>query len=172
MDAITMPIRAPGALRVTLGGVKLIEKAPALQDIEVSENGVYSAEEGYDGLGRVTVSVETAPPALQDIEVTQNGVYEAAEPYDGLGRVTVSVPETIPALQDIEVSENGVYSAAEPFDGLGRVSVDVPPSGEPIASAALPTPDAALAGKIYLYTGEATDSLTPGDYYLCAEVEA
>lgn len=138
MDAITMPIRAPGALRVTLGGVKLIEKAPALQDIEVSANGVYSADDAHDGLGRVTVSV----------------------------------PETIPALQDIEVSANGVYEADDAHDGLGRVSVDVPPSGEPIASAVLPAPDAALAGKIYLYTGEATDSLTPGNYYLCAEVEA
>ena len=172
MDAITMPIRAPGALRVTLGGVKLIEKAPALQDIEVSQNGVYSAEEGYDGLGRVTVSVPETIPALQDIEVSANGVYEAAEPYDGLGRVTVAVETAPPALQDIEVSANGVYAAEDGYDGLGRVTVSVPPSGEPIASAVLPAPEAALAGKIYLYTGEATDSLTSGDYYLCAEVEA
>ncbi len=138
MDSIRMRIRAADTLRAALGGTKLIEKEAALQDIEVTQNGVYSAEAGYDGLGRVTVAVETAPPALQDIEVTENGVYSAAEPYDGLGRVTVSVP----------------------------------PSGEPLVTAVLPTPEAALAGKIYLYTGEATDDLTSGDYYLCAEVEA
>ncbi len=138
MDSIRMRIRAADTLRAALGGTKLIEKEAALQDIEVSANGIYSAEAGYDGLGRVTVAVETAPPALQDIEVSANGVYAAEEGYDGLGHVTVSVP----------------------------------PSGEPIASAVLPAPDAALAGKIYLYTGEATDTLTSGDYYLCAEVEA
>lgn len=172
MDSIRMRIRAADTLRAALGGTKLIEKEAALQDIEVSANGIYSAEDGFDGLGRVTVSVETAPPALQDIEVSANGVYAAEEGYDGLGRVTVSVEAPPPALQDIEVSQNGVYEADEPYDGLGRVTVDVPPSGEPIASAVLPTPEAALAGKIYLYTGEATDDLTSGDYYLCAEVEA
>ena len=171
MDSIRMRIRAADTLRAALGGTKLIEKEAALQDIEVSANGVYAAEAGYDGLGRVTVAVEATPPALQDIEVSANGVYEADDGYDGLGRVTVSVPETIPALQDIEVSENGIYAADEPYDGLGRVTVSVPPSGEPIASAVLPAPDAALAGKIYLYTGEATDDLTSGDYYLYAEVE-
>ena len=172
MDSIRMRIRAADTLRAALGGTKLIEKEAALQDIEVSENGVYSAEAGYDGLGRVTVSVETAPPALQDIEVSQNGVYSAEDGYDGLGRVTVAVETAPPALQDIEVSANGVYEADDGFDGLGRVTVSVPPSGEPIASAVLPAPEAALAGKIYLYTGEATDDLTSGDYYLCAEVEA
>lgn len=172
MDSIRMRIRAADTLRAALGGTKLIEKEAALQDIEVSANGVYSAEEGYDGLGNVTVAVETAPPALQDIEVSENGIYAAEEPYDGLGRVTVAVEAPPPALQDIEVTANGVYAAEEGFDGLGRVTVSVPPSGEPIASAVLPAPEAALAGKIYLYTGEATDDLTSGDYYLCAEVEA
>ncbi len=172
MDSIRMRIRAADTLRAALGGTKLIEKEAALQDIEVSENGVYEAEAGYDGLGRVTVAVEAPPPALQDIEVSANGVYAAEEGYDGLGRVTVAVETAPPALQDIRVTQNGIYAADIGYDGLGHVTVSVPPSGEPIASAVLPAPDAALAGKIYLYTGEATDDLTSGDYYLCAEVEA
>ena len=113
MDSIRMRIRAADTLRAALGGTKLIEKEAALQDIEVSANGVYEADDGYDGLGRVTVSVPETIPALQDIEVTENGVYSAEAGYDGLERVTVAVETAPPALQDIEVSENGVCAEVE-----------------------------------------------------------
>lgn len=40
--------------------VAVPERDVVLQNIEVTENGTYSAEEGYDGLGQVTVNVEAS----------------------------------------------------------------------------------------------------------------
>ena len=59
------------------------------QDKTFTENGSYSADSGYTGLGIVKVDVQ---PKNQDITVTENGTYTADEGYTGLGTVTVDVP--------------------------------------------------------------------------------
>lgn len=61
------------------------------QDITIKENGTYTADEGYTGLGEVIVEVPPTPPNNQDISVTKNGTYIADEGYTGLGIVTVNV---------------------------------------------------------------------------------
>ena len=65
------------------------------QDITVTENGTYTAEDGYTGLGTVEVNVPTGSGVEiknQDIEVTKNGTYTADAGYTGLGTVNVNIP--------------------------------------------------------------------------------
>jgi len=64
------------------------------QDKTITENGVYTADEGYTGLGEVTVDVLSANN--EDKVILENGVYEAdyEEGYTGLGEVTVAVNAT------------------------------------------------------------------------------
>lgn len=65
------------------------------QDITVTENGTYTAEDGYTGLGTVEVNVPTGSGVEiknQDITVTVNGSYTADAGYTGLGTVNVNVP--------------------------------------------------------------------------------
>ena len=76
-------------------------EAPELQDktIEITENGNQSvtADEGFDGLGNVdiTVNVETPAPNLQDksITITENGtlIITADEGFDGLNKVEIVI---------------------------------------------------------------------------------
>jgi hypothetical protein len=61
------------------------------QDLTVTENGTYIADEGYTGLGEVIVDVPPTPPNNQDISVTKNGTYIADSGYSGLGIVAVNV---------------------------------------------------------------------------------
>lgn len=96
------------------------------QDKTITENGVYTADSGYTGLGEVTVSVPTPEPVLEDISVNENGTYTAGAGYDGLGEVVVAVPTPEPVLEDMTIQVNGVYTADEGYDGLGEVTVSVP----------------------------------------------
>ena len=59
------------------------------EDITVTQNGEYTASEGYTGLG--TVTVNTPVINNQDMTITENGEYTASEGYTGLGTVTVEV---------------------------------------------------------------------------------
>lgn len=64
------------------------------QDLTITENGTYSADEGFTGLGTVEVNVPTGGGTEinnQDIEVTENGTYTADAGYTGLGTVSVNV---------------------------------------------------------------------------------
>jgi hypothetical protein len=96
------------------------------QDITVTENGKYTADSGYTGLGVVKVDVQ---PNNQDKNITANGTYRADSGYTGLGEVVVAVPPTPPNNQDITVKENGTYTADEGYTGLGTVTVEVPTGG-------------------------------------------
>lgn len=65
-----------------------IKVLPLLQKREITENGIYSADEGYCGIERVNVNVM---PPLQDKQVLKSGVVTADEGYYGLGTVTVNI---------------------------------------------------------------------------------
>lgn len=69
---------------IVVGGDKIRN-----QDKTITQNGVYTADDGFTGLGEVTVNV---PIRNQDKTITQNGQYSADDGYAGLGKVTVSVP--------------------------------------------------------------------------------
>ncbi len=64
---------------------------PVLQDIEVTENGEYTADGSADGLGTVKVNVEPQP-VLEELTVTENGEYEPSEEVNGFSKVNVNVP--------------------------------------------------------------------------------
>lgn len=49
--------------------VAVPEREVVLQDIEVTENGTYTAEEGYDGLGQVTVNVPLDDGGTQGVDL-------------------------------------------------------------------------------------------------------
>lgn len=72
----------------TVGIYQKVTQEIKLQDKTVTENGEYSADAGFDGLGEVTVAVEAK---LQDKTITENGEYTADSGFDGLGKVTVDV---------------------------------------------------------------------------------
>lgn len=65
---------------------------PVLQNKTITENGSYTADQNYDGLGTVIVNVQGSTINNQDKEITANGTYTADEGYTGLGTVTVNVP--------------------------------------------------------------------------------
>ena len=62
-----------------------------LQSKTATSNGVYSPDEGFDGLSQVEVNVA---PKLQTKTITENGTYTANTGYDGLSQVTVNVATT------------------------------------------------------------------------------
>lgn len=92
------------------------------QNITVIENGVYSADPGYTGLGTVKVQV---PNQTEQLSVTTNDVYEAPEGKLGYSKVTVDVPKLL-NLQDKTVTMNGTYTFEPEYNGLGEVTVNVP----------------------------------------------
>ena len=64
---------------------------PVLEELEVTENGTYTAPDGVDGYNKVNVNVPEPEIVLQDKTITENGTYGADSGYDGLGSVTVDV---------------------------------------------------------------------------------
>lgn len=96
------------------------------QDITVTENGQYTADEGYTGLGTVTVDVPDIPPVLQEKSTIQNGTVTPDSGYDGLSKVTVNVPDVPAVVTPLNVTENGTYTAPEGVDGYNPVTVAVP----------------------------------------------
>lgn len=95
------------------------------QNITITENGVYEADEGYTGIGTATVLV---PNGTQELSVTENGDYTPTGANIGFSSVHVSVT---PTLTTKEITANGVYNANDDnADGYSSVDVQVPePTG-------------------------------------------
>lgn len=148
---VEVPVEVIREVEVPVEVEKIVEVPadPNLQDKTIVENGEYTADENYDGLGSVVVNVpETirevevekivevpANPNLQSKTITENGEYSADEGYDGLGEVIVNVPETIreierivevpvqPTLSVITITENGEYTPPTGVDGFSKIIV-------------------------------------------------
>lgn len=71
------------------GGGAVVE--PTLQDKTITENGTYTADSGYDGLGTVTVSVESSGVDLPDLsnEGTASDLMLGKELINGDGDIVV-----------------------------------------------------------------------------------
>ena len=83
------------------------------QDKNITENGVYTADSGYTGLGRVSVNVETTEPILLTKDIMANGIYNAnVDNADGYKSVNVNVPTFEPA-GTYTIIENGTYDIAD-----------------------------------------------------------
>ena len=72
------------------------------QDITVTSNGIYTADEGYTGLGTVDVNVPN--PSTGTITITSNGTYDVTDK----ATADVQVPTTAPALYRVFRDNNGV----------------------------------------------------------------
>lgn len=77
------------------------------QNKTITENGSYTADSGYTGLGTVTVNVE---PTLEPITITENGEYTPGEGVDGFDKVTVEVEDLLTARLKNTLTE---YSNSE-----------------------------------------------------------
>ena len=106
--------------------------APVLQDKTITENGTYTADSGYDGLGTVIVDVPETELQEKSVTITQNGTSEVT-PDNGKAlskvSVTVAVPATVPRLQEKTATANGEVVPDVGYDGLSKVTVNVPSSG-------------------------------------------
>ena len=98
------------------------------QDLTITENGVYTAESGYTGIGTATVNVQ---PSLGAKSITANDTYVAAnEGLDGYSSVTVNVPTPQPTLIAKTITENGTYNASQDnADGYSSVTANIPRGG-------------------------------------------
>lgn len=72
-------------------GTELRYQEPNLEDKSITTNGEYTADQGYDGLGTVTVNVQ---PNLTPMTATQNHrTYYPQGQWQGYSSVTVDVPD-------------------------------------------------------------------------------
>lgn len=128
------------------------------QDISVTENGEYTAEEGYTGLGTVNVNVDTVNNTnLSVTPSTSAQSFTAASPYTGYGTVDVaavtsSIDSDITSSniksgvnilgvtgnvvelvgQTKSVTSNGTVTPDTGYNALTSVAVNVPAQGENI----------------------------------------
>ena len=96
MVATDESVSINGGVSVDLDDIVHIESlavVPVLDALTVTENGVYTPEQGVDGFSSVEVEVE-ANPVIQPLIVSTNGVYTPPEGVDGYSPVTVNVPSS------------------------------------------------------------------------------
>jgi len=83
---------------------------PELQDKTVVENGEYIADQGYYGLGTVTVSVPSPQFVTESLSVSVNGTYAPGQGVDGYSQVVVDVPQSVTGFTLEQVIEGDVGS--------------------------------------------------------------
>lgn len=91
MVATDETVSINGGVSVDLDDIVHIESLvvlPVVEPLSITENGVYTPEEGVDGFAPVEVEIS---PVIESLEVTANGVYTAPEGVDGYSPVTVNV---------------------------------------------------------------------------------
>ena len=97
-----------------------VSVSPVLQNKTVTENGSYTADQNYDGLGTVIVNVQGGTINNQDKTITQNGSYTADSGYTGLGTVTVNVPS---GSGDVKLFDTVAHMQADPEASEGDLAV-------------------------------------------------
>lgn len=82
------------------------------QDITVTSNGIYTADEGYTGLGTVDVNVPN--PSTGTINITTNDTYDVTN----YASAVVAVPTTAPDYYQEYIKVNGTLSKLASFPSL------------------------------------------------------
>ena len=95
-------------MTIAVEGLVVTDDDIRLQDKVISENGTYTADDGYHGFGEVTVAVENEPivPDLQEKTITENGTYTPDDGYDGFEKVTVNVPSISAKTLGVTIRNN------------------------------------------------------------------
>lgn len=95
-------------------------KEPTLEEITITENGIYLAPMDIDGYDKIEVAIY---PVLEELEVKQNGTYIPDEGIDGFAEVRVAVPE--PVLEAITLTGNGNFIPPTGVDGYNDITVEI-----------------------------------------------
>lgn len=89
------------------------------EDITVTTNGVYNADEGYTGLGEVTVNLP-----LDTKTITINGTYNASsDDLEGYSSVTVEVADIPAVVEELNVIPTTSTQNIHPETGVDGFSV-------------------------------------------------
>lgn len=96
------------------------------QNKTITENGVYTADSGYTGLGRVTVDVETTEPTLATLTITPSKTAQTLIPPSGTdGYNTVSV-NAVTASIDSDIIAGNIKKDVEILGVTGTYEGTVP----------------------------------------------
>ena len=95
----------------------------------VSANGTYTAtDDNLQGYSEVTV--EVPDPPVGNKSISTNGTYNASsDKLYGYDKVTVDVPQNTVGVKPDEITDNGIYQAhSDNLAGYSEVSVNVTPT--------------------------------------------
>lgn len=94
-----------------------------LQDKTITQNGMYTYDEGYKGLRNVFVALDI--DEKPDV-ITANGTYTSS--IDNLAGYSSVVVDVSVNNENRTFTQNGVYTPNTGYDGMYQVTVDVPAS--------------------------------------------
>lgn len=108
MIATDEEVTINGGVSVDVDDIVHIEslvRTPVVEALSVSENGIYTPQEGVDGFSPVEVEIN---PIIVPLEVSENGVYTAPEGVDGYSPVTVQIPQPSYKYEYLEPDYAGI----------------------------------------------------------------